>query len=212
MSRVFALLLMIVPVLLTVFALFGAVATALRWTVRVAVALGGALVVSLLAPAGAGGWLPLLVFVSVLALLSVRGRVRRRPPTRMRVIERTIDSAPAGPGPAWRELRTLADWRTRRRLDAAIDACARYLDVAESQEDPSAQLPIKIRKHLPAIIDDCVRHSRTAAPDERRALLAETLGTLESLATRAEARRRELAHLAQAEFRARQAHLNRTDD
>lgn len=217
--RQLLMFLVLVPLGLLALALVGVLAPILRWAFRLTLAGVAALVAALALPLGEGeGWVPLAVFAGTLLLLSARSGRRRRRRVQTPAAARTIENAAPPPpeqaalGPAWRELRALADWRSRRRLDAAWDACARYLQVAEAQEDPSAQLPIKIRKHLPAIVEDCVRHGRTATPDERRALLADTLGTLESLAGRAEARRRELAHFAQGEFRARQAHLNRPED
>jgi hypothetical protein len=216
--RQLLMFLVLVPIGLLVLALVGVLAPMLRWAFRLSIAGVVALIAALALPRDKGeGWVPLAVFAGTVLLLTARSdrrRRRRTPAPAARTIEHVAPRAPEpdGLGPAWRDLRGLADWRSRRRLDSAWDACARYLQVAEAQEEPSAQLPIKIRKHLPAIVADCVRHSRTASPEERRALLADTLGTLESLAGRAEARRRELAHLAQGEFRARQAHLNRPDD
>lgn len=209
MSRLMPLLLLLVPLLLAIAAVIGTIATVIRWGSRIGIALVAVLVVRLILPAQAGGgWLPLAVFVAVLAVLAIRGR---RPRREARSGPRTIDNVPTGPGLAWPALRTMADWRTRRRLDAARDACERYLLIAEAHEDPSAQLPIKIRKHLPTIVGDCVRHCRTATRDEQRALIAETLDTVESLAARAEARRRELAHQAQGDFRTLKTHLTRDD-
>jgi hypothetical protein len=217
--RQLLMFLVLVPIGLLVLALIGVLTPMLRWAFRLSVAGLAALVAALVLPLGEGeGWVPFAVFAGTVVLLATRSDRRRRrrapAPAAARIIENAAPPAPEPGvlGPAWRELRGLADWRSRRRLDAAWDACARYLLVADAQEDPSAQLPIKIRKHLPAIVDDCVRHSRTASADERRTLLVETLGTFESLAGRAEARRRELAHFAQGEFRARQAHLNRPED
>ena len=205
------LLLLLVPLLLAIVAVIGTIATVIRWSFRLSIALVAALLARLILPAQAGGgWLPLAVFVAVLALMSVRGALRR-PRREATTGPQTIDNVPAGIGPAWPALRTMADWRTRRRLDAARDACERYLLLAEAHEDPSAQLPIKLRKHLPAIVSDCVRHCRTASRDEQRALIAETLDTVESLATRADARRRELAHAAQGDFRTLKTHLTRED-
>ena len=209
MSRIMPLLLLLVPLLLAIVAVIGTIATVIRWSFRLSVALVAALLVRVILPAQAGGgWLPLAVFVAVLALFAIGGRRTRR---EVSSGPRTIDNAPTGPGPAWPALRTMADWRTRRRLDAARNACERYLLLAEAHEDPAAQLPIKIRKHLPSIVSDCVRHCRTATRDEQRALIAETLETVETLAARAENRRRELSHHAQGDFRTLKTHLTRDD-
>lgn len=209
MSRLMPLLLLLVPLLLAIVAVVGTIATVIRWSFRLSVALVAALLARLILPAQAGGgWLPLAVFVVVLAVLAIRGRQPRR---EAKSSPRTIDNIATGPGPAWPALRTMADWRTRRRLDTARDACERYLLLAEAHEDPAAQLPIKIRKHLPSIVSDCVRHCRTATRDEQRALIAETLDTVETLAARAEDRRRELSHQAQGDFRTLKTHLTRED-
>ena len=97
------------------------------------------------------------------------------------------------------------------RIDAARDACERYLALAESEEGETAQLPLKLRKHVPALIDDCLRHCRSATREEQGALVERTISSLEGIAVQAERRRVELAHHAQTGFRAREAHLARED-
>lgn len=158
-----------------------------------------------------GVTIPAVVFVSVI-LLTQRRRRRRAP----RAAEQVLENAPVprggASGPGWAELRRLADWGTRRRIDAARATCERYLLLARTQEDPSAQLPIRLAKHVPTLIDDCVRHCRTATPAEARALVADTVATIEGLATRAEARRVELAHQAQGGFRTLKAHLGSAEE
>ncbi|WP_375392324.1 hypothetical protein [uncultured Sphingomonas sp.] len=207
-------LLLLLPLLLLFVATVRLVGPVIRWTFRIGVALAAALFAAAVLPLTGQGWVPLAVFVAVLALLARR-------PERRAAIGRTrlgsfrpsaIAGPPTTPTPEWPQLRRLADWGTRRRLDAAHEACERYLLLAETEEDPGAQLPIRLRRHLPALVDDCVRHCRTATRDEQRTLVAQTLTSVETIAAQAEARRRELAHLAQTGFRARQAHLARGGD
>lgn len=200
-----SLLFLLVPLCLVALAVAGLLAPALRWAFRLSVAAVAALVAMLVQPGAA--WLPLTVFVGTLLLLSIGRRADPAPRPAPGSAALSIDL-----GPAWGALREQVDWRTRRRLDAAAAACARYMTLAETQEDPSAQLPIKIAKHLPQIVGDCVRHARTANPAERRALIADTLAALEEVAGRAEERRRVLAHDAQRDFRARRSHLSRPEE
>ena len=199
--------------------LIGLLGPVLRWAGRLAIAAAVTVVAVVLLPLDDGeGWAPWAVFVGTLLLLStllLSTRWRRRP----RVVKEWAISDPVTRtwvefplGSAWPTLLRLADWRTRRRLDAAADRCSRYMAVADRHEDPSAQLPIKIRKHLPIMIADCLRHAEAAPPTERRALLAQALASLEAVAARADARRAELAHDAQGDLRARMEHLNRPDD
>lgn len=200
-----SLLLLIVPLALLALALAGLLAPALRWAFRLSVAAALAFVVMLVQPGAV--WLPLAVFAGTALLLSVGGRSDPEPRPAPASAAPSLDL-----GPAWATLREQVDWRTRRRLDAAAAACARYMALAETQEEPSAQLPIKIARHLPQMVADCVRHGRTATPDERRVLVADTLAALEEVAGRAEERRRALAHDAQRDFRARRAHLGKAED
>lgn len=200
-------LLLLLPLLLFTVAMVGVFASLIRWSFRIGVAVAAALVAAAVLPPGPRlDWVPVGVFVAMLVLLG-----RRAAPPRLRPVRVLADvprrTAEVPPAPAWPQLRRLADWGTRRRIDAARDACERYLLLAETEEDPSAQLPIKLRRHLPTMIDDCVRHCRTATPDEGRALIADLLSALEPLAARAESRRRELAHAAQGRFRLLRTHL-----
>lgn len=214
--RYLALLILALPLTLLAVVLLAVLAPVVRLAGRLLLA---ALATLVAAAFGVHEWGLVAVFLGTAFLLSGGVRVRRERPRRRAAAEQVVDQSPApaastvlDKGPAWRELRGLADWRTRRRLDAAADACGRYLLLAETQEDPSAQLPIKIARHAPTVVADCVRHSRTATSAERQALLADTLATLESLAARAEARRRELAHQAQGNFRTLRTHLNTPED
>lgn len=194
--------------------LIGLLGPVLRWAGRLAIAAAVTVVAVVLLPLDDGeGWAPWAVFVGTLLLLSARRSPRRRVATERAVAHPAAPAWSSPPlGPAWPRLRRLADWRTRRRLDAAADACARYMALAVSHEDASAQLPIKIDKHLPIMVADCVRHAETAPPAERRALLGQALASMEAVAGRAELRRAELAHQDQAYLRARFEHLNRPDD
>ena len=200
-------LLLLLPLLLLFVATVRLVGPVIRWTFRIGVALATALFAAAVLPLDGQGWIPFALFVAVVAVLARRPE-RRAGRARIVSFQPSAVARPStAPSPEWPQLRRLADWGTRRRLDAAREVCERYLLLAETEEDPSAQLPIRLRRHLPALVDDCVRHCRTATRDEQRTLVAQTLTSVETIAAQAEARRRELAHQAQTGFRARQAHL-----
>lgn len=206
-------LLLLLPLLLLFVAMVRLVGPVIRWTFRIGVAAVAALFAAAVLPLGPGqGWLPFAVFVAALAL-QMRRPERRLPQRARERGPRPIYRPPAvtlpaaAPTPAWPQLRRQLDWGARRRLDAARDACERYLRLAETEEDPSAQLPIRLRRHLPVLVADCVRHCATATRDEQRTLATQALTTIETIAAQAETRRKELAHHAQARFRATRAHL-----
>ena len=218
MSRLMPLLLLIVPLLLLALALTGALVSLLRWLFRIGVAAVVTLVAGLILQLSPDqSWVLPAVFVATLGALSLR---RRTAPARTAPVRaaprpvRSVATTPPVPPPsaAWTDFRRLADWGARRRIDTARERCARYLALAETEEDESAQLPLRLRKHVPAMIEDCVRHCRTATRDEQRSLVAQTLASVEGVAGQAERRRLELAHQAQTRFRALQAHLAREGD